>query len=89
MKIYIVQENFSYMDEDACGNDEYSVNRDIIGISLTVDDAMRTIEEAVKNDCSEYYDPDVYDYLVVVTDTDTCEIGHTFGWDRLLEIKNK
>ena len=77
MKVYIVQENFEYMDENACGEDDFVVRRDIVAVCLSLDDAVRAIDKAIENDFTEYHSVSVYDYEVVVADTDTGEIATT------------
>lgn len=71
MRIYIVQENFDYMDEDSTGEDEYSVNRDVVGVCTSMDGVVRTVAEAVVDAAfHEYYTVGTGDYRVLQADVE-------------------
>ena len=77
MKVYIVQEDFDYVDENACGEEEPVARRNIVGVGLSIEDALRILDKAVENDFTEYYTVSINDYKVVMADTETGEIATT------------
>ena len=77
MKVYIVQEDFDYVDENACGEEELVARRNIVGVGLSIEDALRILDKAVENDFTEHYTVSINDYKVVMADTETGEIATT------------
>ena len=77
MKVYIVQEDFDYVSENACGEEELVARRNIVGAGLSIEDALRILDKAVENDFTEYYTVSINDYKVVMADTETGEIATT------------
>ena len=89
MEVYIVQENYSYTDYDSVGNEEEVVRRGIVGVCLTTEDALRTVEKEVACDCCEYHDASVGDFDIVIADTETGRLEYS-SYDKIVaETKGK
>lgn len=80
MEVYILQENYSYTDYEA-GWDENGVYeedvicRDVIGVFVTLDDAVRKLVETCKMAKECDLDGDEYcDYDILVGDTETNQV---------------
>jgi hypothetical protein len=80
MKIYILQQNYSYTDYEA-GWDENGVyeeefyRRDVIGVFTSLEDAVRKLVDVCKIE-EEYviFGKSLYDYDILVGDTETTQV---------------
>ena len=80
MEIYILQENYTeYVPEagwdDNGSYDEDVEHRDVIGVFVTLDDAVRKLVETCKMAKECYFGGDEYrDYDILVGDTETNQV---------------
>jgi hypothetical protein len=80
MKVYILQENYTeYVPEagwdDNGSYDEDVEHRDVIGVFVTLDDAVRKLVETCRMAKELDLDVDEYrDYDILVGDTETTEV---------------